>query len=86
MKPLFVLFLLTSFFTSQSQVAEDFKVGLEEVNPDYIKASMKFLADDLLEGRQPGTRGFEIASRYVESEFVSLGLTPKGNSGYVQKV
>jgi hypothetical protein len=28
---------------------------------------MTFLADDLVEGRQPGTRGFSVASKFVET-------------------
>ena len=34
-----------------------------------IKAHIDFLADDLLEGRETGSRGFDIASRYVASQF-----------------
>lgn len=48
---------------------------------------MTFLSDDLLEGRFPGTRGFELASKYMESQFISLGLEPGlGDSSYVQRV
>ena len=35
---------------------------------------MRFLASDLLEGREPGTRGYEIAAQYVRSQFESIGL------------
>ncbi len=47
---------------------------------------MSFLADDLLEGRQPGTRGFAIASRYIQSQFMALGLLPGVHGSYVQPV
>ncbi|MBS1659679.1 MAG: M28 family peptidase [Bacteroidetes bacterium] len=48
---------------------------------------MSFLADDLVEGRQPGSRGFAIASRYIETRFIALGLQPAGLNGtYVQPV
>jgi len=86
MRQFCVLILIVPFFTSRGQLNEDFQIGLSAVRPDYIKASMTFLADDLLEGRQPGTRGFEIAAKYVESEFIGLGLVPGANGGYVQKV
>ncbi len=61
--------------------------NLKNVNPNAIKASMSFLADDLIEGRQPGTKGFSIASKYVESQLIALGLKPalEGNT-YWQKV
>ena len=39
---------------------------------------MSFLADDLLEGRQPGTRGYRIAAAYVASELERMGLEPAG--------
>jgi Zn-dependent M28 family amino/carboxypeptidase len=40
-----------------------------------------FLADDLLEGRDTGSRGHEIAARYVASQFESFGLKPGGENG-----
>ena len=57
------------------------------IRPEAIRAVMRFLADDLLEGRGTGTRGHEIAARYVASEFEQMGLEPAGDSGtYYQKV
>lgn len=48
---------------------------------DRVKAHVAFLADDLLEGRGTGTRGHEIAMRYVASQFAAYGLTPAGKDG-----
>jgi hypothetical protein len=57
------------------------------VNPRAIRATMSFLADDLIQGRQPGTRGFAIASRYIETRFMALGLQPGGEANsYIQPV
>ncbi len=39
-----------------------------------IRAHMTFLADDLLEGRGIGTRGYDLAARYVSSQFEAAGL------------
>ncbi len=39
-----------------------------------IAAHMRFLAGDLLEGREPGTRGFDVAAAYVAAQFESIGL------------
>ncbi|WP_028298754.1 M28 family metallopeptidase [Olivibacter sitiensis] len=70
-----------------SSAQAPYQQGLDAVNGHAIKGTMSFLADDLLEGRKPGTRGFALASKYVESQFVSLGLLPAGeNNTYVQKV
>lgn len=52
-----------------------------------IQADVRFLADDLLEGREAGTRGFELASLYVAERFRALGLQPAGGDGaYFQRV
>lgn len=48
---------------------------------------MTFLADDLLEGRFPGTKGFDLASKYIEAQFLSLSLNPGiGDTSFIQKV
>jgi Zn-dependent M28 family amino/carboxypeptidase len=46
-----------------------------------IRAHVEFLASDLLEGREAGTRGYDIAANYVASQFAQLGLTPAGDKG-----
>lgn len=52
-----------------------------------LKAHMAFLADDLLEGRETGTRGYDIAARYVAAQFAQIGLQPAGDRGsYLQHV
>jgi len=48
---------------------------------DTIRAHVTFLADDALEGRLAGTRGYDIAARYVASEFAQIGLRPAGDAG-----
>ena len=52
-----------------------------EFSPDRVKAHVAFLADDLLEGRGTGTRGFDIAARYVASQFGAAGLQPGAKDG-----
>jgi hypothetical protein len=52
-----------------------------------IKAHMAFLADDLLEGRESGTRGYDIAANYVASQYAVMGVKPAGDDGsYLQQV
>jgi hypothetical protein len=46
-----------------------------------IRAHVEFLADDLLEGREAGTRGFDIAARYVASQLELSGFEPAGDKG-----
>jgi hypothetical protein len=61
--------------------------GLETIQPAAIRAHMRFLADDLLEGRGTGTRGHEIAAEYMATQFEGMGLVAAGDSGsYFQNV
>jgi len=54
---------------------------------DRVKADVAFLADDLLEGRDTGSVGHEIAARYVAQRFASLGLKPMGDKGdWLQRI
>lgn len=90
MKKRLLLSLVGFFFLhlfSSAQLSPELKVIVEKINPDAIKGAMTFLADDLVEGRLPGTRGFSLASKYMESQFISLGLQPGiGDTSYVQRV
>ena len=52
-----------------------------------LRADIRFLADDLLEGRGPGTRGDQLAQRYIATQFELLGLEPAAPGGqWYQKV
>ncbi len=52
-----------------------------QVRPTAIEAHVRFLADDLLEGRGTGQRGHEIAARYVAAQFGQYGLLPGAGDG-----
>jgi Zn-dependent M28 family amino/carboxypeptidase len=51
------------------------------VDPEVLRAHLEFLADDALEGRRPGTRGGELAAKYIAAQFARLGLKPGGDGG-----
>ena len=59
---------------------------MPKVSPQAIEAHVRFLADDLLEGRRLGTRGHELAARYVAAQFATIGLQPGGTEGYFQRI
>lgn len=46
-----------------------------------FKAHVQFLASDLLEGREAGTAGYDIAAEYVATQFELMGLVPGGADG-----
>ena len=52
-----------------------------------LQAHLEFLASDDLEGRDTGSRGHEIAAKYIATEFKRLGLEPAGDDGtYFQRI
>jgi Zn-dependent M28 family amino/carboxypeptidase len=60
---------------------------IPDVNPENIRAHVKFLASDLLEGRGTGQRGGDIAVEYIAAQFALDGLRPAGDNGtYFQDV
>ncbi len=66
---------------------KDAITAANSIDPERIRAHVRFLADDLLEGRGPGTRGAELAAKYIATQFALDGLRPAGDDGtYFQKV
>ncbi len=65
----------------------EINAALAGFSGDRIRQHMSVLADDSLEGRGLGTRGFEGALRYIEATLTSYGLQPAGeNGGFRQRV
>ena len=61
--------------------------AMQTIDPERIRAHVRFLADDLLEGRGTGQRGGDIAAEYIATQFALYGLKPAGDNGtYLQKV
>ena len=46
-----------------------------------MKAHIKFLSDDLLEGRGTGARGGELAAKYIASQLEASGVKGAGTAG-----
>ena len=68
-------------------VPEAARQAAASIDAEKIRAHVRFLADDLLEGRGPGTRGGDIAAKYIGTQFALYGLQPAGDNGtYFQKV
>lgn len=63
------------------------EAALPPVSTAAIDAHLRYLADDLLEGRAPATRGGALAARYIAAQYHALGLEPAGSDGsYYQAV
>jgi Zn-dependent M28 family amino/carboxypeptidase len=58
-----------------------------DVSGERIRAHVKFLSSDLLEGRGVGTRGGDLATEYIAAQFQLVGAKPAGDGGtYFQHV
>jgi len=67
--------------TAQAQTSES------QMSAERVRAHVAFLASDLLQGREAGSPGYDIAANYVASQFAQLGLRPGGGAGsYFQPV
>ena len=61
--------------------------AMQKIDPERIRAHVRFLSHDLLEGRGTGQRGGDIAAEYIATQFALDGLQPAGDNGtFLQKV
>ena len=83
------VWLLFVLLTAVSMYAQDSAAdtAMASIRPEAIRADMRFLSDDLLEGRGTATRGFDIAAKFMATQFEGMGLQPAGDNGtYFQNV
>jgi Zn-dependent M28 family amino/carboxypeptidase len=74
-----VCFALT--VSAMGLVGEESKSTLPEISIERIKADVRYLASDRLEGRGVGTRGEELTTDYLAEQFKKAGLKPFGERG-----
>src|SRR2546427_4350954 len=73
--------------TATSQRARDVKRAASQISENALRAHIKFLADNLLEGRGTGVRGGELAANYLAAQLEALGLKGAGlNGSFLQPV
>ena len=74
----FLLLLIFSVGTSSAQKRSSESLArlsgpaiaaMQKIDPDRIRAHVRFLADDLLEGRGTGQRGGDLAAAYIATQF-----------------
>src|SRR5580693_6861746 len=96
---IFMLFLLSILSSGQSSHKRERSstdsvrlpstafAAMQKIDPERIRAHVRFLSHDLLEGRGTGQRGGDIAAEYLATQFALYGLKPIGDNGtYMQKV
>jgi Zn-dependent M28 family amino/carboxypeptidase len=62
-------------------VSQQRQIGSSGINETMLKAHIKFLSDDMLEGRGTGARGGELAAKYIAAQLEALGAKGAGENG-----
>jgi Zn-dependent M28 family amino/carboxypeptidase len=94
---LVVLFLVAVFVTivaaqnashnSAPAAATAQQAAMNSIDAEKIRATVKYLSDDALEGRGTGQKGGDKAADWIAAQFKSYGLLPAGDNGtYFQSV
>jgi len=83
---LFPLLAALVALSSSAMLAAQRTAPAENFSPDAFRAHVTFLGDDLLEGREAGSRGYDVGARYVASQFAALGLRPGNGESWYQPV
>jgi len=66
---------------------DESETAMYSIRPEAIRGDMRFLSDDSLEGRGTGTRGHEIAAKFMAAELEAMRIAPAGDGGtYFQTV
>src|SRR4051812_12372133 len=74
--PAMILSLALLLAASAAEQAATTRVTAAE-----ISGHLRFLSDDLLEGRRPGQPGDELAIKYLASQLEAFGMKPAGDNG-----
>lgn len=75
----FLFFVLVSFSTVAQKLSKADRITITN-----LKGHVSYLASDQLEGRRTGSKGEELASKYISEQFQKNGLEPKGENGFLQ--
>src|SRR5258708_5865158 len=65
----------------QAKKAPAAEAPLPQIDKEKIRAHVKYLSSDELEGRGTGQRGGDVAADYIGKQFASYGLKPAGDNG-----
>src|SRR5215467_2862558 len=82
---------LFTFFTillaAQTALPPAAQKAAAGIDPEHIRATVKYLSDDKFEGRGTGQKGGDLAADWIAEQFKSYGLEPAGDHGtYFQDV
>ncbi|HEY1528694.1 MAG TPA: M28 family peptidase [Candidatus Angelobacter sp.] len=84
-----VLVAFTSLLAAQSQpgLPPAAQKAMNGIDAEKIRATVKYLSDDALQGRGTGQKGGDMAADWIAAQFKSYGLLPAGDHGtYFQQI
>jgi Zn-dependent M28 family amino/carboxypeptidase len=79
--PAIAIAILVLTATAISQRGTRNPAGSSQISESALRAHIKFLSDDRLEGRGTGARGGELAALYIADQFEGMGLKGAGAKG-----
>lgn len=83
-----LLFLVISLVSAQCQnLPSAAQQAMNGIDSEKIRATVKYLSDDALQGRGTGQKGGDMAADWIAQQFKSYGVQPAGdNNSFFQNV
>src|SRR6476620_3781686 len=82
-----IVFVCISGAFAQNAVPPAAQKAMNAIDAEKIRATVKYLSDDALQGRGTGQKGGDMAADWIAAQFKSYGLVPAGDEGtYFQQV
>lgn len=88
MKKIFVLIIIVHLLiiTLSAQPNTEADKGLQQISAKEMLKNIEFFSSEKLEGRFPGSKGYEMAASFSAAYFKNFGLTPIYSNNYFQPV
>ena len=83
---LLILLLIGIFAFIEETLPKPVDHVIENISAPKIARHVRVLAHDSLQGRYPGTEGYEKSALYIKTQMKSMGLQPAFDGSYVQSV
>src|SRR5579871_5036473 len=76
-----IVFVCISAASAQNALPPAAQKAMNAIDAEKIRATVKYLADDALQGRGTGQKGGDMAADWIAQQFKSYGVQPAGDNG-----
>src|SRR5258708_37091761 len=76
---LLITFISAIVAQGQANLPASAQKAMNAIDAEKIRATVKYLSDDALQGRGTGQKGGEMAADWIAVQFKSYGLLPAGD-------